>query len=151
MKNTNRFNKYIVTNKNKSIYTIKRRKNDVNFKIKSVLKKRLFELVKNNKRGKILNVLGCSYEELKKYLESKFTEGMSWDNYGVKGWHIDHVIPCAVFDLTKKEAQEFCFNYTNLQPMWGHDNKIKGGKVNIEVLKKLDINLLKDKYKKLLV
>ena len=53
---------------------------------------------------------------------------MNWDNYGV--WHLDHIIPCARFDLSDPEQQKICFHYTNLQPMWGEDNMRKGAKLN---------------------
>jgi len=51
---------------------------------------------------------------------------MSWDNYGYRGWHIDHIRPCASFDLTDPEQQRECFHYTNLQPLWWQDNLRKG-------------------------
>jgi hypothetical protein len=70
-------------------------------------------------------LLGCSIEFLKKHLETQFTEGMSWDNYTYYGWHIDHIKPCKLFDLSKPEEQQKCFHYSNLQPMWWHDNLIK--------------------------
>lgn len=76
--------------------------------------------IKNNKFASTYNMLGCNIETLKIYLESKFTKGMSWENYGK--WHIDHIIPCAKFDLTKEEEQKICFHYTNLQPLWAKDN-----------------------------
>ena len=66
--------------------------------------------------------LGASTEKVTKYLESKFLPGMSWNNYGKKGWHIDHIIPCVAFDLTNLEEQLKCFHYTNLQPLWWSDN-----------------------------
>lgn len=72
-------------------------------------------------------MIGCSIEELKQYLEKQFKEGMTWDNYGE--WHIDHIIPCAAFDLTKEEEQLKCFNYTNLQPLWAEENEKKGDKI----------------------
>ena len=72
--------------------------------------------------------IGCTYEELVKYIESKFTEGMNWDNYGRKGWHIDHIKPCASFDLSNYEQQKQCFHYTNLQPFWWKDNLEKAAK-----------------------
>ena len=50
-----------------------------------------------------------------------------WDNYGE--WHIDHIKPCAKFDLTKLEDQKKCFNYTNLQPLWAIDNYKKRDKI----------------------
>ncbi len=61
---------------------------------------------------------GCSIKFLKEYLESKFTTGMSWENYGQCGWHIDHIKPCASFNLSNLEEQKTCFHYTNLQPLW---------------------------------
>ena len=65
----------------------------------------------------------CSTDELNKHLESLFQQGMSWDNYGE--WHIDHIRPCASFDLTDFEQQKQCFHYSNLQPLWAADNFAK--------------------------
>lgn len=74
-------------------------------------------------------LIGCSWYDLKNHLESLFLEGMNWDNYGINGWHIDHIIPCNSFDLTKKEEQLKCFHYTNLQPLWALDNILKRDKI----------------------
>jgi hypothetical protein len=54
---------------------------------------------------------------------------MSWDNYGRKGWHIDHIIPCDLFDLTDYKQQKQCFHYTNTQPLWWDDNLKKHTKL----------------------
>lgn len=98
--------------------------NDVNFKIISNCRTRIFKALKGQKKSKSTEKLvGCSFGELKSYLENKFLDGMTWDNYGE--WHIDHILPCASFDLSKKEEQEKCFHYTNLQPLWGYDNIVK--------------------------
>ncbi|NBQ17559.1 hypothetical protein EBU24_04530 [bacterium] len=78
-----------------------------------------------------MELLGCSIEELKIYLEKQFVKGMCWNNYGKKGWHIDHILPCASFDLTDPEQQKICFHYTNLQPLWAKDNYKKRDKVII--------------------
>lgn len=138
-------------NKNQKVYHKKRMKSDVGYRIKYYLHKRFREAInKNQKKGIVINLLGCSIIEFKEYLQSMFTYGMNWNNYGVNGWHIDHIIPCAVFDLSKKEAQEFCFHCSNLQPMWGDENMKKNSKVDIELLRKLDRNILKEKYIKLL-
>jgi hypothetical protein len=53
---------------------------------------------------------------------------MSRDNYGYRGWHVDHIVPCSAFDLTNIEEQKKCFHYTNLQPLWAKDNLSKGNK-----------------------
>lgn len=73
-----------------------------------------------------MKLCGCSLEKLKQHLESQFTEGMSWGNKGQ--WHIDHIKPCAAFDLSDVEEQKKCFHYTNLQPLWAIDNMKKGAK-----------------------
>ena len=70
--------------------------------------------------------LGCTIPELKQYLESKFQEGMTWENWGVHGWHIDHIIPLSSFDLTCREQFLKVCHYTNLQPLWAKDNLSKG-------------------------
>ena len=70
------------------------------------------------------SLVGCSVEFLRRYIEGKFEAGMSWDNYGE--WHVDHIRPCASFDLSDKEQVIQCFNWRNLQPMWASENIIKG-------------------------
>jgi hypothetical protein len=74
-------------------------------------------------------LLGCTLSEFKEYIENQFADGMSWKNYGRYGWHIDHIKPCAAFDLSKPEDQKQCFNYTNLQPLWAEDNLKKHCKI----------------------
>ena len=100
-----------------------------------------------SKKESTLNMTGIRFEELKNYLESKFTLGMSWDNYGHDGWHIDHIIPCSFFDFTKEDHQKICFYYKNLQPMWSKENISKGNRVNVDNIQfllseiKTDLNL----------
>ena len=85
---------------------------------------RLFNALKNNIKSKSTeNLIGCSYQELKKHLEDQFEEGMNWDNYGE--WHVDHIIPCAAFDLSCEYQQAVCFHYSNCQPLWAEDNLSK--------------------------
>lgn len=100
-------------------------------KISSVCRARIRAAMKGNpqKGERSIELIGCSWLFLKKYIESKFLPGMSWSNYSVHGWHIDHIIPCASFDLTKKEERLKCFHYTNLQPLWAKDNIIKKDKI----------------------
>lgn len=65
-----------------------------------------------------IKLLGCTIDFLKEYLELKFTKGMTWENRGISGWHVDHIKPCSSFDLSDPEQQKICFHYTNLQPLW---------------------------------
>lgn len=77
------------------------------------------------KKDKTLELTGCSIKELKAHLETNFRDGMSWDNYKHDGWHMDHIRPCASFDLTDKKQQFVCFNWRNLAPVWANENIIK--------------------------
>ena len=82
--------------------------------------------MRNNgvKSASTMELVSCSIDKLKQHLESKFTDGMNWDNYGE--WHVDHIKPCASFDLSDPDQQRQCFHYTNLQPLWEKDNLKKG-------------------------
>jgi hypothetical protein len=82
-----------------------------------------------SKYSSTVNLIGCSIEQLQSHLASKFQPGMSWANHGHNGWHIDHIIPCSLFDLTDCEQQKKCFHYTNLQPLWAIDNLKKSNKI----------------------
>jgi len=123
-----RANKYYKNNKERAkecarIYNNMRRRTDINYKILCNLRRRLHSAVtKGFKSARTLELLGCSIEYLKEYLEKQFKKEMNWNNYGMFGWHIDHIIPCNSFDLTNPEEQKRCFNYTNLQPLWAKEN-----------------------------
>lgn len=75
------------------------------------------------------SLIGCTMEFLKARLESQFKPGMTWDNYGRKGWQVDHIIPCASFDFSDPEQQRKCFHFSNLQPLWWHENLSKSDKI----------------------
>lgn len=101
----------------------KKRKTDICFKIACYYRTRILRALKGKgKQEKIMELLGCSIEDFKKHIESKFKEGMTWENYCYSGWHIDHKIPCSSFDLKYIEEQKKCFHYTNLQPLWAMEN-----------------------------
>jgi len=103
---------------------------DVNFKLSKLLRSRIIFAVKNNKKvGSAIRDLGCSVEELKAHLESQFKEGMNWENWTIKGWHLDHIKPLASFNLQdRREFLKAC-HYTNLQPLWAFDNLSKGDRI----------------------
>ena len=111
---------------------LKRRKNNVNYCIMNKLRMRISCAVKSQgayKADKTKSLIGCTVKELKDFLEKQFDKDMTWSNYGFYGWHIDHIIPCSKFDLTKEEEQRECFHYRNLQPLWARDNLMKSNKV----------------------
>jgi hypothetical protein len=115
-------------NKRIAEYFKKRRKLDPIFRMKTNLRSRIVSAIKHDSKSfATIEYLGATSEVIKQHLESKFTEGMSWDNYGK--WQIDHIIPCAFFDLSDKVEQKKCFHYTNLQPLWKIDNLKKGNKI----------------------
>ena len=90
-------------------------------KIARNLRARLNKAIKGNwKSGSAVSDLGCSISLLKQHLESKFQPGMTWDNYGK--WHIDHIEPLCKFDLTNGVELKKACHYSNLQPLWWHDN-----------------------------
>jgi hypothetical protein len=108
----------------------RRRQEDVQFRLATVLRARLHNaLCGNFKSGSAVRDLGCSIAELKAHLESQFEPGMTWDNWAVDGWHIDHIIPLAAFDLTDREQFKQACHYTNLRPLWAAANISKGARV----------------------
>ena len=103
---------------------------DMNFKLRCVLRQRIRKAIKSQaaiKSNKSIELLGCSIPKVRQHLEKKFVDGMSWENHGE--WHIDHIKPCASFDLTDPKQQKECFNYKNLQPLWAEENLTKGAKI----------------------
>lgn len=110
-------------------YIRKRYKNDENFRIEKLLRNRLWYALKSQsakKSKRTSELVGCSIDELWKHLEKQFKDGMTRQNLGE--WHIDHIKPCSLFDLTDPEQQKECFNYKNLQPLWAIDNIKKSNK-----------------------
>ena len=104
-----------------------------NIKFKIYIRESIRRRIKQyniNKKYKTEELIGCTFKELKQYLEKQFKEGMTWNNHGFYGWHIDHIKPCCSFNLINEEEQKKCFNYKNLQPLWAKDNLKKSGKVD---------------------
>ena len=100
-----------------------RKTKDLPFKLMHILRNRIYMALKNNsKKSSTIELLDCTIQELRNYLQKQFKKGMTWNNWGIKGWHIDHIKPCYQFDLTKAEEQCKCFHYTNLQPLWAKEN-----------------------------
>jgi len=77
------------------------------------------------------DLVGYTIQELKGHLESLFTDGMNWDNYGKNGWVMDHIIPQSFFEYNSTDDVEFkyCWSLNNLQPLWEKDNFEKRDKM----------------------
>ncbi len=99
---------------------------DINYKIGHNLRSRLNQAIKG-RNNSLTKDLDCSIPNLKLYLESKWQQGMTWGNYGIDGWHIDHIKPLSKFDLRNPEELKKACHYTNLQPLWAKDNLSKNG------------------------
>jgi len=127
----NKYNKqYFQDNKEgRNAYQRMKKKKNLSFRLRCLLNSRIWFALKKYKKSKsTTQLVGCSLDYLKDYLESQFDDEMSWSNYGA--WHIDHIKPCASFDLSKPEEQQRCFHYSNLQPLWARDNWSKHSKIN---------------------
>ena len=109
----------------------KRHGHELLFRITASLRSRLVIAIRGNpKASTTLKLLGCTPQFFYSYIEDHFQPGMTWDNYGQRlgCWHIDHIIPCAEFDLSDPAQQRQCFHYTNLRPLWALQNFQKGAK-----------------------
>lgn len=115
----------------------KRKAIDGAYRVKLNVSSSLRRALGKKKSGSASKWTGCSKQFLKDYLASLFTEGMSWDNYGE--WHIDHIIPQAYFDFNNPDEVRMCWNYRNLQPLWGNDNIEKGANLPVDLDERLAI------------
>jgi hypothetical protein len=107
------------------MYRERRRRTDPNFKVSENLRSRLNTALRHqSKTGSAIRDLGCSIEDFKTYITTKFSPGMTWDNYGE--WELDHIIPLSRFNLTDRNQLLMALNYTNYQPLWKIDNIRKG-------------------------
>ena len=105
-----------------------KRSTDPHYKLEHRLRNRLLIALKRGKGAKTQSfkeLTGCTIDELKIHIESKFRDGMNWDKVNNGEIQIDHIKPCCSFDLTKIEDQKICFHYTNLQPLWKKENRYK--------------------------
>jgi hypothetical protein len=110
-------------------YRKKRNKVDPQFKLIQRVRNHVYQYLMLDKKFSTMTYLGCTAEELKVHLEKQFKPGMSWENYGTTGWHIDHIFPLSKANLKDEEQVEKVFHFTNLQPLWAHDNLSKGNKL----------------------
>jgi len=106
-------------------WTKQRLKIDQKYKLECRLRNRMYHVFKHlglRKSESTLQLLGCSVEEARLHIEKLWQPGMSWENYNLHTWHIDHIRPINTFDLTDVNQQKQCFHYTNLRPLWAKEN-----------------------------
>ena len=112
---------------------------DINFRLEHLYRNRIRYFIRGGSksgREKYLEMLGCSWDTLREWIQSNFDEGMTWENYG-SVWHIDHTMPCSVFDFNIDENRKTCFNWTNLAPMMGVENMSKSNKIDMTRIAKM--------------
>ena len=106
-----------------------KRTTDIHYALRSRLHNRIRMALKNNSKHSTSTILlGCEISYFKKYFMSKFKDSMDWESFLSGKIHIDHIISCSLFDLSKTKDQKKCFHYTNLQPLWAKDNLRKSNK-----------------------
>lgn len=110
-----------------------KRISDCQLKVHKRFGRNICELVRRNNpnsKSTMLNHVDFNIQELRNHLESLFSDGMTWDNYGKNGWHIDHVKPASYFNFSEYGELGFreCWSLKNLQPLWELENWSKGGR-----------------------
>lgn len=96
-------------------------------RLADILRTRIKYALKGAKKAaRTMQLVGCSILEFKAHIEKQFQPGMSWETHGL--WEIDHIKPCAKFDLMDLEQQRACFHFSNQQPLWKAENRSKGDK-----------------------
>lgn len=112
-----------------AVYMRNKLRSNVAFRLLAAARNRLWYVIKGTARaGRTVELLGCTPEFLKSYLEAKFQPGWTWADWGPV-FEIDHIIPCSKFDMTDPEQQKRCFHYTNLQPLLKEINRSKWNKI----------------------
>ena len=105
-------------------------KNNPHARFILAMRKRIYgfmEIKNMTKRNKTFHIIGCTPQQLIAHIEKQFQSGMTWENWGVHGWHVDHIIPLDS-GKTLEEVEKLC-HYTNLQPMWAEENRKKSNKI----------------------
>jgi hypothetical protein len=101
----------------------KRYDNNIQYRLRQNLHNRLYWALKGTVKSlTTMELLGCSIEQFKQHLETKFQAGMTWNNHSPNGWHIGHIRDCCSFDLTDEAQQQKCFHFSNLEPQWSMEN-----------------------------
>lgn len=112
--------------KTKREWQKKKREQSSSFRIEGAIRARMNHALKGKNKTQSIRDLPYTTQELMSHLESLFTSGMNWDNYGK--WHVDHIKPCALFNHSVEGEFQECWALLNLQPLWARENSSKGCK-----------------------
>ena len=107
-----------------------RYKNNINYRLSLILRARIEQLLGNTTICNIMQLVGCDINFFKQWIEFQFTKHMNWDS----NIHLDHVQPCASFNLLDPEEQQICFNWRNIQPLFAYANRSKGNKIDYDLI-----------------
>lgn len=110
-----------------------RRRTNPQRRISCMLRTKIYvALIGISKAARTVELLGCDIPGLIRHLENRWLTGMSWQNYGrsATSWSVDHIKPCAAFDLTDPLQQSICFHFSNLRPCWHRENQSKSSRWN---------------------
>jgi hypothetical protein len=104
-----------------------RRLVDENFRLAEVIRSKVHKLLRGMTTS-YKELLGMDLDGFRDWLSFQFEPGMTWDNYG-REWQIDHVLPMSRFDLSDPKHRAICYGWTNLQPLWTADNRLKSNRI----------------------
>jgi hypothetical protein len=94
-------------------------------KIRQSLRAQVTNALRAKRENRSLPEIGCTAAELRRHIEAQWKPEMTWANYTHAGWHVDHRIPLAKFDLTDPAQRAQAAHFTNLQPLWAHEHQRK--------------------------
>lgn len=115
-----------------NLWRRKRYREDAKFSLNEFMRTGILKSIGDKKAGlSWTKLVGYTADQLKSHIERQFLPGMTWDNRGLNGWHIDHIIPISAFKYDSPEHPDFkaCWSLTNLRPMWASDNIKKKDKI----------------------
>ena len=111
-------------------YSKKRYHSDILYKLSDLISSAIWLSLNEKgytKKCRTYRVLGCTYEEFKTHIESKWEDWMNWDNHGLYngernyGWDLDHIVP-----LSSAQCEEDVYrlnHYSNIQPLCSYVNR----------------------------
>lgn len=111
----------------------RRRKESPEFRMAGYIRSRIAGVLRGKEKfGRSGDLIGCSMDEYKSYLEALFKHGMTWENFGkLPGcWSVDHKVPIAAHDISTEAGQKTAFHYTNTEPVWHIENITKSSIYN---------------------